>query len=135
MTIDAVMPADILFAIKRDDLDDAVRYVQTIAGVDSGDVASQVFAGFDWRNADLRSRQNKMLEYVKAERTYAGAQASAFTVENYAALDFLMRSLEDLGFSQHLPRVMDGARDAMAALRKAYPLAEQYAQQQKRKLA
>jgi hypothetical protein len=131
MTIDAIKPSDILTAIRFDDLDKALSYLQIIAGIDSGDVAGQVFAGFDWRSADYPKRVEKLKIWLAAERTYSGDKACAFNVEHYHALDFLLRSLEDLGFSQHLPRVMEGAREAMTALRADYPMAAQYAQKQR----
>jgi hypothetical protein len=135
MTIDAIRPFDIVKAVTIDDCDAALLHLQVIAGIDAGDVAGQVFAGFDWKSSSYAMRCDKIAEWLKAERVYTQEKQSPFTVEHYAALHFLMVSLESLGFSEHLPHSMNNARDAMAALRKAYPLAEQYAQKQKRKLA
>ncbi|MGE0602189.1 MAG: hypothetical protein AB7O46_00200 [Xanthobacteraceae bacterium] len=134
MTIDAIRARDILGASLIDDLDAALLPLQVIAGIDAGDVAGQVFAGFDWKAATRAQRLDRLRVWIAAERANLSNGAGPFTVENYAALHFLLHSLEELGFSEHLPQTMNNARHAMAALRKAYPLADQYAQTQKRKI-
>lgn len=134
MTIDAIRARDILGASLIDDLDAALLPLQVIAGIDAGDVSAQVFAGFDWKAATRTQRLDRLRVWIAAERAHGSDGDSPFRVDHYAALHFLMRALEELGFSEHLPATMNNARNAMAALRKAYPLADQYAQQQKRKI-
>lgn len=126
MTIEAVTLNDLLKSVEKSTVDDALLPLQVIAGIDSGDVAGQISAGFDWTKASSGERLAKLFAWINAERSQIATVASPFTVENYAALDFLISALEDYGFSEHLPRMMGNARNAMASLREAYPICAVY---------
>lgn len=135
MTIEAVTLNDLLKSSVMRSTEEALLPLQIIAGIDSGDVAGQVFAGFDWPNATQGERLAKLIAWVNAERGAVATQASPFTVENYAALDFLVSALEDYGFSERLPRMMENARKAMAALREAYPICAVYHARKPKRIA
>jgi hypothetical protein len=54
-----------------DELEEACRGIQNILGVTSGDVAGVVFSGFDWNQATIEQRMDKLREYVRTEIAYA----------------------------------------------------------------
>lgn len=126
MTIEAITINDMLKAIRFDDQDKAISYLQIIAGIDGSEVAEKSLAGFDWQSSDLAQRLDRLFIWVKAERAHAESGGAPFNLEHYASLDFLMQSLEELGFSAHLPMVMNNARRAMTALREAHPICAAY---------
>lgn len=130
--IDSIKLSDVIAASRLDDQDKAIGSLQIIAGINGGDVAGQVFSGFDWRSSSEVDRSIKIVEWINAEKSYANAGRGPFTIEHYAALHFLFKALEDFKFSQHLPHSMENARRAMAALRKQFPLCDAWVRSQRR---
>jgi hypothetical protein len=59
--LDAILPSDMRTAIEMDDLDHALDHLMAIGGIETGDVAAQVFSDKSdpkawWKGADLEAR-------------------------------------------------------------------------------
>jgi hypothetical protein len=67
---------DVLTAMLMNTLDEACAYLQHKGGITSGDVAAQVFAGFDWQCADLTTREAMLRKYIAAEQVYRMPEAA-----------------------------------------------------------
>jgi hypothetical protein len=57
-------------ASQNNDLDAALKQLMDIAGVTTGDVAAQVFSGFDWAGADQWSRVERLARWIRAEKAF-----------------------------------------------------------------
>jgi len=68
MTITNIKMDDIGRASQNNDLDAALRPLMDIAGITTGDVAAQVFSGFDWQNADQWARVQQLAAWIRAEK-------------------------------------------------------------------
>ncbi len=54
----------------KHDADTALHLLMTIAGITSGDVAAQVFSGFQWDLEDQWTRVQKIAEWIRAEKCH-----------------------------------------------------------------
>jgi hypothetical protein len=72
MTIANIRESDILTAILKDDLDDACAYLQGIAGITDGGIASVCFSDvdFDWATATKDEREEKTRAWLETEKVY-----------------------------------------------------------------
>ena len=66
--IDLITEANIAKAIAMDDIDDACVYLQGIAGITDGGIASICFSGFDWEEATPADRLDALYSWIDAER-------------------------------------------------------------------
>jgi hypothetical protein len=71
MRLQDIRESDILTTILMNDLDDACRYLQGIAGITDGGVAAMTFSGFDWVHADRDQREVMVRNWIRIEAAYA----------------------------------------------------------------
>lgn len=57
-------------ALQMSDVDDALASIMTVRGIESGDVAAQVFSGFDWTAASRTERAAAVTRWLNAEEMY-----------------------------------------------------------------
>ena len=67
MTKRLVLDSQIRHASEMNDLDAACLFIQNLLGVTEGDVAGQVFSGFDWNSATVENRMHMMRAYVSTQ--------------------------------------------------------------------
>jgi hypothetical protein len=72
----AITAADIATAVAMNDLDDACRHLQNIAGITDGGVAGMCFSdiNFDWASATLGDREVKIRGWLQTERAMSLTQ-------------------------------------------------------------
>jgi len=70
MAVVAIKDSDVENAASMDDLDDAARHLQDIAGITTGDVAGQCLNEDAWRNNDHRGRVRLLKDWLKTEVLY-----------------------------------------------------------------
>ena len=68
--LNKITAADIARSVQTDDLDDAVRLLQDIAGIDDGGVAAHCFSGFDWQSASRAEREEQLRDWLRTETSY-----------------------------------------------------------------
>jgi hypothetical protein len=71
MRFQDIRESDVLTAIPMNDLDDACRYLQGIAGITDDGVAAMTFSGFDWVHADRDEREVMVRNWIRIEAAYA----------------------------------------------------------------
>ena len=69
--LDNIQQSDLADAAIIDDVDKALAPLQAIANIETGDVAAQVFSGFDWTTASYDERLAQLRSWVRIERLYA----------------------------------------------------------------
>lgn len=66
----AIKANDIGRAAHTDDVDVAVKSLQDIAGITTGDIAGIVFSDFDWNSASASERVDQLYRWIAVERRY-----------------------------------------------------------------
>jgi hypothetical protein len=70
MTVASVKDDDIEQAAAMDNVDRAAKYLQDIAGITTGDVASHYLNDEKWAGANRTGRVSLLQEWLKAEVLY-----------------------------------------------------------------
>jgi len=87
--LNKITAADIARSVQTDDLDDAVRLLQDIAGIDDGGVAAHCFSGFDWQSASHAEREEQIHDWLRTETSYVVTDGE----DNFAdVLDVLVKN-------------------------------------------
>lgn len=71
LNIDRISKADIDHAVSLPTLNQTVRYLQNIAGINSGDVAGHCFHEEDWVRMTESQRRLAIDRWLATERLYA----------------------------------------------------------------
>jgi len=70
MAVAAITDSEVEKAATMDDLDDAARHLQDIAGITTGDVAGQCLNEKAWRDNDHQGRVRILKDWLKTEVLY-----------------------------------------------------------------
>lgn len=70
MTVAYIKDNDIEAAALIDDIDVAVKSLQDIEGITTGDIAGICFSGFDWASQSTDARVRQIHAWLKSEAAY-----------------------------------------------------------------
>jgi hypothetical protein len=70
MNINRITMDDVGRATQFGSLDAALQSLMAIAGIETGDVAAQIFHGFDWGKADQWRRVQQVARWISAEKAF-----------------------------------------------------------------
>lgn len=71
MDLSRITPGHIAAAARTDDLDDAVRPLQDLAGITDGGIASLSLSAALWHHARPPDREHMLRNWIEIERLYA----------------------------------------------------------------